>query len=114
MSSVSLSFFLTLVDKSRLNLAASMHIVGTLSYVLDIELQSWMSYSSSISMESERIPFIDCFIESNLEAYLYWLFERIMNDMMALYDPVPIKSGPDSVPQIVDYCTKIQGNTTIN
>jgi len=79
-------------------------IVGTISYVLDTEVSAWESVRDSGLSHTLS----DSFTESTEEAYIYWLFERIMNDMIALYDPIPINKGPESVPQIVDYCSRIQ------
>lgn len=95
--------FLWSVKYERIGYRQGMHeLVGTISYVLDVETEAWRTCPTNH-------PLKECFCENHIEAHLFWLFDRLMIDLVDLYDPIPVKNAADSVPHIVDYCTRIQG-----
>jgi len=95
--------FLWSLKYDRVGYRQGMHeLVGTISYVLDLEVAAWQSSDTSH-------PLKQCFTEERIEAHLFWLFDEIMRQLVDLYDPVPLNNSPDAVPQIVDFCTRIQG-----
>jgi TBC1 domain family member 5 len=94
--------FIWSLKHARISYRQGMHeLVGTISYVLETEHRYWKSSGSDH-------PLAQCFHDEYLESQIYWLFDRIMTDLVDLYDPMPMNNSTESVPQIVDYCTRIQ------
>jgi TBC1 domain family member 5 len=89
-------------------------IVAPVLLVLQQERQAWTIYLTlSQSADPTSFPksqqlqaFANCLSEEYLEASTYWIFERIMTELEALYSPV---TSADEQPIVVHYCTKIQG-----
>ncbi len=77
-------------------------IAGIILYTLEKEREGW-------STQSLSHPLTKCFTEENLEAHLFWLFNRIMEELVVLYDPTPThgRSGSNN-PPIVHFCTRVQ------
>lgn len=74
-------------------------IAATISYVLDVEQSNIREYFPSDHVMHSIVD------EKYFEASLFSIYDRVLTEMLPLYDPVPIPNG--SV-QIVDYCTRIQ------
>ena len=81
-------------------------IAGTILYVLDTEREAWNSIQNN---EFHVLKEVLTDNDESFDSQFFFIFERIMKDMIALYDPIPLTTGTESVPQIVDYCTKLQG-----
>lgn len=83
-------------------------IAGTILLVVERELDGWRAEGLSADEEAivARHPLRGCFTHEAVEAYTFWIFERIMKDLSPLYDPAV---GADHQPAIVQYCTNIQG-----
>lgn len=103
--------FVWSLNNERVSYRQGMHeIVGTVFYVLEVEKLAWEAHrklQSSWVDSSFQHPLCNSFTDESIEAHTYFLFERIMKDMLSLYDPNPMT--PDGVPPIVEYCTRIQG-----
>lgn len=83
-------------------------IAGTVLLVVEHELDGWgiEGLSERDEKELNNHALRGCFTNANVEAYTFWLFERIMKDLSPLYDPAV---GADHQPAVVQYCTNIQG-----
>lgn len=105
-------------------------LAGALYYVVEAEAEAWLSAvvpvegsqtggelggvfanGTSTSSEDEIIswrnhPLRMCFSRDNVEAYVYWLFDRLMSDLECLYDPNPTSDGQ---PPVLHYCFAMQG-----
>jgi hypothetical protein len=89
-------------------------IVGPVLYILERELESFQAERAKLSvctneMDKEKysfLKFLESVSEQTLEAHTYWIFEKIMNQLEPLYDPVV---RPDGQPQVVHFCTNLQG-----
>lgn len=100
--------FIWSVEHPEISYRQGMHeIVGTILYVLDNER---ILIQKTIS--EGHIPYTHSVFsllnENNIEAFTYSLFDRVMIELVALYDPLPVQ-GLDSQPFVVHYCAKIQG-----
>lgn len=86
-------------------------ISGLILYTLEIEYNAWNDgiTNGTIVLNAHALTSLfkdkttkDSFIEANC----YTLFNKIMEHLEPLYDPT---NGPDGVPGIVQFCSKIQG-----
>jgi TBC1 domain family protein 5 len=84
-------------------------IVGCILFVIETERLAWEKAISRKEMSASH-SMMGVFSEATLEAHTYYIFERIMEELQPLYDPVATKShGVESQPFVVQFCTKIQG-----
>jgi hypothetical protein len=85
-------------------------IAATILYVVEAEVAAWEAYKSRAGVVGEMTsaphPLADCFRAQSVEAYTFWLFDRLMQDVSELYDPMPTEDGN---PPVVAYCIGIQG-----
>lgn len=110
-------------------------LAGVLYYVVEAEAEAWLhsidpvvhvendennSNTLGVSAEQnssstwENNPLRASFGRDTVEAYVFWLFKRLMDDLKSLYDPNPAKDGQ---PPILHYCFAVQGemdNNTIS
>lgn len=78
-------------------------IAGTILLVLEQERDGWKNVE-----DSEHV-LKSCFTTESLLPHVYWIFERVMDELQVLYDPEPTKGkeGAD-LPPIVHFCSKVQ------
>ena len=83
-------------------------IAGTVFMVVETEFEGWSVHNTGPHEEEEVSchPLRGCFTRMGVEAFTFWLFERILRDLSPLYDPAV---GADHQPAVVQYCTNIQG-----
>lgn len=108
-------------------------LAGALYYVVEAEAEAWLGAvvaasetttstdaktgdTEQTSADSKKRsnccllwhkhPLKASFSRQNVEAYTYWLFERIMVDLECLYDPNPAADGH---PRVLHYCFAMQG-----
>jgi hypothetical protein len=86
-------------------------VLGVIVHVLDIEEAAWKNSIKKGEFSADH-PLGVCFQPQNIEAYAYYIFDRIMLEIEPLYDPLPV-SGHENIPFVVAYCTKIQGKSTL-
>lgn len=79
-------------------------LAGAIYYVLETEMICWKK-----STGVQDHPLRPAFDEKYLESHVFWLYSKVVNDILPLYDPKPMTAGSESLPPIVDYCTRIQG-----
>ena len=101
----------------RTSYRQGMHeIVGPVLYVLESELECFKSEQARLleinggvpnQQSNEFCSFANAFTDQTLEAYVYWVFEKIMDQLEPLYDPTV---RPDGQPQVVHFCTNLQEN----
>ena len=85
-------------------------IAGPILYVLETECEAFEQYADDSPNDKDKEhenPFKGTFSESNLEAYVYWIFEKIMDELEVLYDPTVRNDGQ---PQVVHFCANLQGS----
>jgi hypothetical protein len=81
-------------------------IIGTIFYVLEIELLAWQSNIENGTIPRDY-PLAHSFTRDALESSCYYMMDKIMAHLLPLYDPKNSSSGS---PAIVTFCSKIQGN----
>lgn len=101
--------FIWACEHSYISYRQGMHeIAGILVYCVVQEQQAWASYRDGDEGAGRFSLTEPLAAAERVEAYAYWLFERVMMELEVLYDPLPV-SGAENMPFIVNYCTKIQG-----
>lgn len=105
--------FIWSIEHPMISYRQGMHeVVGAILYVVECELTAWEEARSSpdfaTTAGTSEIALSQCFTSANVEAYTYSLYDRILLELMVLYDPLQV-TGIESQPFVVHYCTKIQG-----
>ena len=97
-------------------------LVGILYYVVEAEAEAWLSLPISGDCKHDKRAgggntgawlengLRHCFQREHIEAYVYWLFDRLMVDLECLFDPNP---APDGQPPVLHYCFALQGTEYI-
>lgn len=113
-SMLSSILFLWSLQNPTTSYRQGMHeIVGCILYVVEIERLEWEKAVSRKEF-SVNHSMHGAFSEASVEAHTYYLFNRIMEELQPLYDPVSTLShGVESQPFVVQFCTKIQGECSM-
>lgn len=78
-------------------------IAGVILLVLEQEREGWNK------VDDEAHPLKSCFTDESLMPHVYWIFERVLDELQVLYDPEPTKGNEGAdMPQIVHFCSKVQ------
>lgn len=94
--------FIWSMEHPLISYRQGMHeILGCIMYAVDLEKAAWDNAPQDHPLKS-------CFSAENVEAYSFLIFDRIMMELAALYDPLPV-TGIENQPYVVQFCTKIQG-----
>jgi TBC1 domain family protein 5 len=100
--------FLWSLQHPSISYRQGMHeIAGVVYFSLEMEREAF----SKLKHEAfASHPLNKAFSTDTIEAHTDWIFERIMCELLPLYDPVPTsKHGMENQPFVVQFCTKIQG-----
>jgi hypothetical protein len=98
----------------RISYRQGMHeVCGPILHVLEREYETWSAALASGTLAPDSHPLASFFTagpgaarDAFLEANCFALLARVMDHMEPLYDPT---NGPDGLAQIVNFCSKIQG-----
>jgi hypothetical protein len=95
------------LQNKNISYRQGMHeIIGPILMCVEAESDAWILENKKNSIDKHILS--ESFTSNNIEAYSYWLFNRIMVELKPLYDPTPSASVKASEPAVVHYCTKIQ------
>lgn len=100
--------FLWSVRNRDISYRQGMHeIVGPILFSLENELQHWGEMVNRGEIEPSH-PLKQVLLDECVEAYTFWIFDRIMLELKILYDPTPTAHGKESQPHVVRFCTTVQ------
>eukprot|EP00607_Mallomonas_marina_P010543 CAMPEP_0182418890 /NCGR_PEP_ID=MMETSP1167-20130531/3266_1 /TAXON_ID=2988 /ORGANISM="Mallomonas Sp, Strain CCMP3275" /LENGTH=627 /DNA_ID=CAMNT_0024593351 /DNA_START=255 /DNA_END=2138 /DNA_ORIENTATION=- len=93
-------------QNKKLGYRQGMHeVAASIFFVMQCELDQWLAAVSQDESLTVH-PLAKIITENHLEPHTYWVFERVMRQLQALYYPAPI--GNDGVNYMVQYCSHVQ------